>query len=184
MSFPKLCSNRTQLVKISKAYIHDLYEIFSEDQVTEFMDIESMKSLEEAQKEWVDWSHDIYKRGYGIRWGILYEGHIIGTCGFHNTRQINGATVADIGYDLGVPYWGYGFISEVIPVVVNYGFDVMRLDEIHACIYPENIRSIRSITKLGFEYVGIKRLEALSKGRFSEEAVYRLVRSTEKGLES
>jgi len=179
MSFPELKTQRTKLIRITEEYIDDLYLIFSNDKVTEFMDIYPMKSLEETKVEWIDWSREIYESGYGIRWGILFDGHIIGTCGFHNIRKTEGRVITDIGYDLGVKYWGKGFISEVVPVAIDYGFNVMGIQEIHACIYPDNTKSIRSITRLRFKYSGIKALEEKCKDRFTEEEVYICTKSNE-----
>ncbi len=172
MSFPEIKTQRTRLIRLSEDYLGDLYAIYSNDLVTEYMDIYSMKSLEETKDEWVDWSNEIYASGYGIRWGILFENHIIGTCGFHRIRKIEGIVVSDIGYDLGADYWGQGFISEVVPVVLSYGYDILGIEEVRACIYPENIKSIKSITRLGFKYIGNQILKEKCKDRFTEEEVY------------
>lgn len=41
-------------------------------------------------------------------------------------------TVADIGYWIGVPYWGLGLCTEATKAIIKYGFNEMKLDTITA----------------------------------------------------
>lgn len=172
MNFPLLKTKRTKLVQLTEEYLTDLYQIFSDERVTEYMDINPMKSIEETKKEWIDWSNDVYNSGYGIRWGILYGEQLVGTCGLHNIREVDDLIIADIGYDLAVNYWGQGIVSEVVPTVIQYAFEKLDIQEIHACIYPENIKSVKSIQRLGFKYRGVNELEEICKDRFTREDIY------------
>lgn len=97
--------------------------------------------LLETKKEWIQWANEIFESKTGIRWGLLFNNRIIGTCGFHNIEFENKANIAEIGYDLMVNYWGQGIISEVISLIIDYAFSVLKFDEIHALIIPENLRS-------------------------------------------
>lgn len=150
--FPQLKTKRTSLVELTENYIDDLYEIFSDNQVTQYMDIDPMTSIDETREVWIQWAKEVYEDNTGIRWGIFFDNRIVGTCGFHNIKTENNIKSGEIGYDLMVKYWGKGLVSEVIPIIIKFAFEVLKLNEIHACIIPENIKSKNVISKFGFKY--------------------------------
>lgn len=172
VKFPILKTKRVDLVQLTDSYIRELFEIFSDTRVTEYMDIYPMKSLEETELEWVQWPEKIFDEKKGIRWGILYEERIIGTCGFQNISYIEDKKIAEIGYDLKVDSWGSGIISEIIPVVLEYAFSELLLDEIHALIFPGNIRSKKMIINQGFTYYDTVKLQTPCKNKYYEEEMY------------
>lgn len=50
--------------------------------------------------------------------------------------------------------WGQGIAAEAGAACLDYGFDTLKLNEIVALAYPENLRSQRVIIKLGFARSG------------------------------
>ena len=59
---------------------------------------------------------------------------------------------AELGYWIGVPYWGRGYATEAAHAAVAYGFDELGLSAIWAGYYEGNERSHRVQEKLGFEF--------------------------------
>jgi len=57
---------------------------------------------------------------------------------------------ANIGYWIGKQYQGKGIATECVKLVVNYAFDVLKLKEISAYVFPNNNPSIRVLEKNGF----------------------------------
>src|SRR5256885_9265819 len=53
--------------------------------------------------------------------------------------------------DLARPYWGQGLMTEAVRAMIQFGFEHMGLNRIEAEVMPENIASIRFLSKLGFE---------------------------------
>ncbi|MCL1039342.1 GNAT family N-acetyltransferase [Shewanella submarina] len=74
--------------------------------------------------------------------------------------QIDGLS-GNLGYWLGVPYWGNGYCSEAASLVVKYGFNKFGLDLIYARHLPENLASGKVLSKNGFVFKG----EVLIGGR-------------------
>jgi [ribosomal protein S5]-alanine N-acetyltransferase len=72
-----------------------------------------------------------------------------GTIGIKDIDYVNNK--ADIGYWIGKQYQGKGIATECIKLVVNYGFDALKLEEILAYVFPDNNSSIRVLKKNGFE---------------------------------
>ncbi len=66
---------------------------------------------------------------------------------------------AELGYWLGVPYWGQGYTSEAAARVLAYGFEVLKLNRIHAHCFAENSASKRVLEKIGMAYEGRLRQE-------------------------
>jgi len=57
----------------------------------------------------------------------------------------------NVGYWLGQPYWGCGYMTEVLRGVVEHVFATTPHDEIHAGVFVGNAGSLRVQEKLGFE---------------------------------
>ena len=63
----------------------------------------------------------------------------------------------EIGWRLPRSAWGNGYAAEAAWRIVQYARDQIGLKEIIACINPENLRSIRIASKLGFLLGGRKK---------------------------
>lgn len=59
---------------------------------------------------------------------------------------------AELGYWLGVPFWGKGLATEASRELVRYGFTELGLSAIWACYYEGNERSHRVMERLGMAY--------------------------------
>ena len=61
-------------------------------------------------------------------------------------------TEAEIGYWIGVPYWGQGFIPEAAHVLIQYAFDELGMDKLWCGYFEGNNKSLRVQQKCGFVY--------------------------------
>ena len=66
--------------------------------------------------------------------------------------EMAGPGEAELGYWIGVPYWGRGYATEAALAAMAYGFDELGLSAIWAGYYEGNERSRRVQEKLGFEF--------------------------------
>lgn len=78
----------------------------------------------------------------------------IGMCGIHGHDRF---ARAEIGYWMGVPYWGKGYMTEAARRVVQFGFEEMNLTRIQATYLTENPASRRVMEKIGMTYEGTLR---------------------------
>lgn len=59
----------------------------------------------------------------------------------------------EIGYWIGVPFWGQGLIPEATREVIRRGFAELHLDRLWCGYFDGNIKSKRAQEKCGFRYV-------------------------------
>jgi RimJ/RimL family protein N-acetyltransferase len=70
-------------------------------------------------------------------------------------RPVADAGTMELGYWLGLPFWGRGYMSEAIKTIANYGFDHLGLRRVTAVTHIENTPSRKALEKSGFTYIGI-----------------------------
>jgi len=85
-----------------------------------------------------------------VVYAIEYEGELIGICGY----TPDGRGSAELGYWIGIPYWGRGFATEATRLLMQHGFTQGRLKRFVCCHFTENPASARVIRKLGFKLLG------------------------------
>lgn len=58
----------------------------------------------------------------------------------------------EIGYWIGVPFWGQGLIPEAVNELIRYGFEDLKLDKLWCGYYDGKKKSQRIQEKCGFAY--------------------------------
>lgn len=58
----------------------------------------------------------------------------------------------EIGYWIGVPYWGQGLIPEATKEIIRYGFEDLQLTKLWCGYFEGNEKSHRVQEKCGFQY--------------------------------
>ncbi|MDU2589447.1 MAG: GNAT family N-acetyltransferase [Streptococcus sp.] len=61
-------------------------------------------------------------------------------------------TEAEIGYWIGVPYWGQGLIPEAVREIMRLGFDDLNLEKLWCGYFDGNTKSQKVQEKCGFRY--------------------------------
>ncbi len=61
-------------------------------------------------------------------------------------------TEGEIGYWIGVPFWGKGLIPEAVKELQRYGFENLNLNKIWCGYFDGNVKSKRVQEKCGFTY--------------------------------
>ena len=78
-------------------------------------------------------------------------GEIVGSIALHNDTDSPEATVADIGYWIGVPYWGNGYASEAGRAIIERAKE-LGVETIILKYFDGNDASRRVSEKLGFTW--------------------------------
>ncbi len=117
-----------------------------------------------AAAEWIERMSRETALGQGYAFGIFVKARpfdgIIGVVGLHLREH----GIWELGYWLGEPFWGLGYMSEAAPAVVRYAFEVLKLDRLDAGHMVGNAGSARVLLRCGFEYVGEGRRWCESRG--------------------
>lgn len=83
---------------------------------------------------------------------------------------------AELGYALGRPYWGYGYMHEALCALLEYAFVERDLNRLEADIDPLNIGSANALLRLGFKQEGYLPERWIVGGQVSDSALYGLLR--------
>jgi [ribosomal protein S5]-alanine N-acetyltransferase len=84
---------------------------------------------------------------------------------------------AEIGYWIGVPYWGNGYATEAARALLTYGFEQMKLNRIYASHYSNNPASGKILRKLGMKPEGCQRGHILKWGEYQDLELFGMLRS-------
>lgn len=82
-------------------------------------------------------------------------GHPVGSIGLMLGKASNIGipdTEGEIGYWIGVPYWGQGLIPEAVREIMRYGFEELNLEKMWCGYFDGNEKSKRVQEKCGFHY--------------------------------
>jgi [ribosomal protein S5]-alanine N-acetyltransferase len=101
------------------------------------------------------------------------DGRQIGGIGLRVEKQHHHA---ELGYWLGVPFWGHGYATEAAAEIVRYGFETLALHRIFASHFKQNPASGRILKKVGMKYEGCQREHLLKWDRFVDSELYGLLR--------
>ena len=93
----------------------------------------------------------VNKRDSEAGFMITLDGALIGGCGMHLREG-----VPEIGYWLGVPYWGRGFATEAARAVIDYAFGDLGYETLQAGARVTNPASRRVLEKCAFQWTGVR----------------------------
>lgn len=83
------------------------------------------------------------------------QGHAVGSIGLMIGKSSNidiPDTEGEIGYWIGVPFWGQGLIPEACEELIRHAFEDLKLDKLWCGFFNGNTKSKRVQEKCGFIY--------------------------------
>lgn len=99
----------------------------------------------------------------------------IGNCGLHRINWKD--RDAEAGMAIGEKdYWGKGYGTEALELLLEYGFDQLNLHRVSTGAYEFNERSIRTQQKAGFQIEGRIRLSVFKNGRYWDKVLLGILR--------
>lgn len=75
---------------------------------------------------------------------------------------------AYLGYYLGAPYAGKGYMTEALALTLSHAFSEMGLHRVEANIQPDNAASLALVARLGFVREGYSRRYLKIRGRWRD----------------
>lgn len=132
--------------------LDDMQVFLSDPQTLDFWerpytDDETRAAIERNIKSYAD-------NGFG-RWAVILKetGALIGICGIARS-EIDGRDLNDLGYIFDKAHWGKGYATEAAQAVVDYAFEVLRLESITANMPHDHHASRRVAEHLGMVKIG------------------------------
>ncbi len=123
----------------------------------------SLKNQEEKLKE-------MMQEGYNFAIVEKALDELLGSCGLSDVDNIHGT--AELGIFIGNKnHWGKGYGTEACNLLVDFGFNILNLDNIMLTVYEYNQRALACYEKLGFKEIG-RRREAREVGDKKYDEIY------------
>nr|WP_110930357.1 GNAT family protein [Paenibacillus bouchesdurhonensis] len=173
---PIIESERLLLRKMERSDAERMFQYWSDPEVVKYMNIPPFASVEDTL-EMIQLLNELSESEDTLRWGIELkeEGQLIGSCGF-NVWELSGAYRGEIGYDLGKEYWGCGYMSEALRMVLSYGYQTIGLNRIEALVHPNNAASQRLLQAFDFTKEGLLRQYQKTEDGFIDLLMFSLLR--------
>ncbi len=145
-------TERLIIRELSEKDVPDLFEIYSRPEVMTFLQRDPVQSHDEIRERispiiemWKDKPH-----GY---WAIWHkeDQRVIGCT---MLKPLPNDDRIEVGWHLHYGYWGVGYATEAAKGAINYGFEVIGIEEIFAILLAENQASWRVAVRCGLMHQG------------------------------
>ena len=153
----------------------ELFAIFGNHEVMRYWSRPALADLQAARDLAREIQHGFDSRNL-FQWGLVRpdDDRVIGTGTLSNLDVQNRR--AEMGYALARSEWGRGVMSQVLPVLVRFGFETLDLHRIEADVDPRNPASIRLLERLGFQKEGCRRESYIVNDEIQDAVLYGLLR--------
>ena len=106
---------------------------------------------------------------------ITVDNMVIGSIGIFRQGNIHSQT-AELGYYIAEEYWSKGIMTEAVKQICEYVFAKSDIIRIYAEPFAYNIASCRVLEKVGFQYEGTLRSNAVKNGKVIDMEMYSLLK--------
>ena len=174
--YPTLTTERLLLRRIELSDANDLFILRSDERMMKYIDRPRAKTKEDAEKL-IQIFEDLLIKNEGINWGITLKDNsrLLGTICFWKLQLENERS--EIGYMLHSDFHRKGIMQEAMTVVLNYGFNELKLHSVEANVNPENTASIKLLEKNNFVREAYFKENYFYNGKFLDSGIYSLVKS-------
>ncbi len=106
---------------------------------------------------------------------IMVDDKVVGSIGIFRQGNIHSQT-AELGYYIAEEYWDKGIMTEAVKQICEYVFGNSDIIRIYAEPFAYNIASCRVLEKVGFQYEGTLRSNAVKNGKVIDMKMYSLIK--------
>ena len=153
LTLPVLRTTRLVLRALRGDDADAVFSLFSDPVAMRYWSTPPMLQTFEARAS-IARAHENLADGTALRWGIAdaVNDRLLGVCTLFNLERTHRR--AEMGYMLGRPHWGHGYMIEALGAVLEHGFTRLDLHRVEADLDPRNEASRRLLLKLGFREEG------------------------------
>jgi len=126
--------------------------------------------------EWIS-THEIdFKENRQITFAITdkTDNSLVGSI---SIRLVSKHNNAEMGYWVGVPFWGKGYCTEAAAAVVKYAFETLELNKVYAHFMTSNPSSGRVMEKIGMASEGLLRQHVDNGGKYEDLKIFGICKS-------
>jgi len=135
----------------------------------------------EAASEFVQKGQESWRSGEAYVFGIIDKSsqRFAGCMGIHPAPEHNRA---EVGYWIGLPFWGRGLATAALRLLLQFGFETLKLNRVEAGHFDYNPASGRVMQKAGMRREGLRRQYVLHHEEFKDLVWYAIVREDYEAL--
>ena len=167
------------LTRISMDGLQEMYEYSRDERLYKHLEFEPFKNIDETRaylQKLIDrMGKEINGRKY-MYWFIrlIQSKKIIGSIGLADIDVDRGS--ATWGYAISPEHWGHGYILEAQLLIINYFFEVLKMNRFWGVTLIDNEPTISSVLAAGFQKEGILReYYRLANGERKDGYLYSLL---------
>ena len=151
--FSDIFGKKINLIKLDSKYLNDMWEYSNDPKMYEHFEFRPPKSILDTK----DYFNRLIERSNGVDaywWFIQIKKskRIVGSLGAHDI-DIHKKS-CEISYGLSPSFWGKGIFTQALNLVLGRLICEFNFYRITALTSSNNIRSIKSLKKLGFKEEG------------------------------
>jgi len=130
-TFPTLHTARLTLGQLEVSDIPTITAYASNPNISKMLRTMPYPYAEKDAIFWLNKARTEFERetAYIFRIGLRARGEFIGGIGLHLKKEHQKAV---IGYWIGEPFWGKGYMTEALKAVLTFGFESLNLNKIQA----------------------------------------------------
>jgi len=105
------------------------------------------------------------------------SGKVIGTISLYSEHFRKGVNCRELGFCLNKKYRGYGYMSEAVERILEYGFNDLNVDIIFVCHHDKNYSCKKLINSFDFKYEGtLRKYRKLYDGTVVDALMYSMTK--------
>ena len=130
----------------------------------------------EMSAHWLDEVQERMGKGTGYFFAVceLGDDRFIGTTWLKEVNMHHAN--AELAIYMDRDHIGAGWGTDAQRVILEFGFNTLRLERIYLTVDSENARAIRSYEKVGFKHEGVMRRSWQFKGRLADSVLMAILR--------
>jgi ribosomal-protein-alanine N-acetyltransferase len=173
-----LHSERITLSPVDVRNARELWEVLNAGDLRKFQDIPRVRA-EEFERQVRARPKELRANTSGRFEWVLRAGKPETAIGWISLRvNDRSPRVGEVGYSLLLDARGKGYASEALQAVIDEAFVAGELDEVQACIVPENAASRRVLDRTGFREERLLRSGAVIRGRHVDVLLFSVTRAS------
>ena len=107
---------------------------------------------------------------------ITHKEVLVGCIGIHPQTDVYRFS-AEVGYWIGEPYWGQGFATRALNLIIDYGFDQLNMTKLYAGCFGFNEVSQKVLLKAGFKKEAVHQMAVYKNEAYHDEIRYALFKN-------
>lgn len=179
--FPTLKGTKIILKDLQISDVEDIYSLAKNENVSRYtLNIPYPYKIEDAIW-WVNNAKEKFKTKEQFTFGIFKSDthEFIGGIGLIVNQNDH---KAEIGYWVGEPFWNKGYTTEALKLILDFGFNELKINKLYAQHLVENIASEKVMQKAGMVYEATLKAHHFKNNAFIDVKQYRLLKDEHKQL--